>query len=152
MAEENKEVELEAKSKYFELMENNLTNCSTADFMKNAYKLRELVERFESATKINEIRSENRPIKDGETEEEKATNEKNFVHQKWSKMLIACFSENYDLTIELLAEVYFTTPEEICKCEPFELNNLLLKVLSDARVNDFFTSLRLWGLIDTATP
>ena len=42
----------------------------------------------------------------------------------------------------------FTEPAEIDELKPYELHNLLFLILSNERLNDFFTSLQLWGLID----
>ncbi|MBR1749955.1 MAG: hypothetical protein IJ740_03595 [Ruminococcus sp.] len=134
---------------YYKFIGNNLANCDTATFMKNAYQLRELVERFDKATGINNIRAEKLTVEDTASDEVKTVAEKNFIKDKWSRILGACFGNNYEITAELLAAFCFATVDEIKELEPYELNNLLFVLLSNARIKDFFTSLRLWGLIDT---
>ena len=137
--------------KYKEFVNNNLMNCDIPRFMQTAYSIREIVERFDIATGINSIRSEKMDIIDGETEAEHAEREKRFINDKWSRMMASCFGDNYEVTVELLAKVYFTTPEEINNLQPYEINNLLLIMLSNMRIRDFFTSLKLWGLMNTGT-
>ena len=144
-----KEDKTMAENKFDQLVNDNMTNCDTARFMKEAYKLRGVVERFETATQIKAIRAERFTYEGNETEEEKNDKAKTFMREKWSKIATACFGDNFEITKEMLAAMCFTEPAEIDELKPYELHNLLFLILSNERLNDFFTSLQLWGLIDS---
>ena len=145
---ENKANETE-KTGFFKYISDNMAKCDTAQFMKAAYAMVDVVEKFDKATKINDIRAEKLKLDGKETDEEKAEKEKAFIKDKWSRILGSCFGENFDITAEMLAGFCFTTADEIKALAPYEINNLLFIMLSNERTKDFFTSLRLLGLIDS---
>lgn len=134
-----------------EIFAHNMANCPVDEFMQHAYTLRTDVEEFIKYTDLVAIRAEKAPISDDMTEEEKKVTISKHVRDKWERILEASFGENREKTFEIMAKMCFTEVETIKALQPYELNNLALTLLSNSRINDFFTSLRLWGLVNTAT-
>jgi len=127
-----------------------MLNCSNIEFIKQANAIKSDVERFVKATKINEIRSEQLTYTGKETDEEKAELQKKFAHEKWNKILTACFVENTDITMDIIAKMCFTTAAELEKMQPQELEATAVLLLADERINNFFISLKVMGLFGTA--
>lgn len=126
-----------------------LADCSNLEFVQKANEIKGDVEKFLRATKINEIRREIAPLTGKESDEEKEQIIKAFNRQKWDRIFKRCMVEHADLTYNLIAKMCFTTREEIEQMPPWEFQATAIILLGDRRVNDFFTQLRLWGLLDT---
>lgn len=126
-----------------------MLNCSNIEFIKQANAIKGDVEKFVAVTGINKIRAEQIKYEGSETEEEKEQLQKAFAHKKWDKILVACFAENTDLTMKLIAKMCFTTVEELEKMTPQELEATAVLLLADSRINDFFISLKVMGLFAT---
>lgn len=126
-----------------------LANCSNLEFIQKANEIKSDVETFLRETKISDIRAEIAPLTGKETEEEKGKKLKAFGMQKWNRIFTVCMAEHTELTYNLIAKMCFTTREEIEQLAPFEFQALAIILLGDQRINDFFTQLKLWGLLDT---
>ena len=141
--------EKESKIEISEVFTNNMANCPQDVFMKHAYTLRSDVEEFVKLTGLADIRAEKPELSDDMSEEEKEKARTAHIHSKWDRILSACFGDNAEKSYEIMAKMCFSDTETIKALQPYELNNLALMLLSNSRINDFFTSLRLWGLMNT---
>lgn len=141
--------EKEQKIEINNVFTNNMANCPQSKFMKHAYTLRADVEEFVKLTGIAKIRAEKPDLSDDMTEEEKKKAITAHIHQKWDRILAACFGDNAEKSYEIMGKMCFTDTETIKALKPYELNNLALLLLSNERIIDFFTSLKIWGLMDT---
>jgi hypothetical protein len=128
---------------------NNMSNCPQNEFMKHVYTLRHDVEEFVKLTGIARIRAEKTELTDDMTDEDQKKAITAHTHDKWDRILTACFGDNAEKTYEIMAKMCFTDVDVIKGLEPYELNNLALMLLSSPRINNFFTSLKLWGLVNT---
>jgi hypothetical protein len=126
-----------------------LANCSNMEFIAKANEIKGDVENFLRVTKINDIRKEVAPLTGKETDEEKEKIIKDFNHSKWDRIFKACMTEHTELTYDLVAKMCFSTREEIEALSPWEFQLTAVILLGDSRINDFFTGLRLSGLLDT---
>lgn len=126
-----------------------LANCSNLEFIKKANEIKTDVEAFLKATKIMDIRRETVELTGKETEEEKAAKKKAFNHDKWNRIFKRCMAEHTDMTYDIVAKMCFSSREEIEQLEPWEFQMMAILLLGDKRINDFFTQLRLWGVLDT---
>ena len=126
-----------------------LINCTNLEFVQKANEIKTDVENFLRVTKINEIRRETAPLTGKESDEEKEKAVKAFNQDKWNRIFKICMTEHTEITYDLIAKMCFTTREEIEKLPPWEFQMIAILLLGDQRVNDFFTQLKLWGLLDT---
>lgn len=135
------------KSKNDELK--TLMNCSNIEFLTQANLIKADVEKFLKETKINEIRRKKLELTGKETDEEKKALDKKRVENIWDEIFKATFVERPEMTMDILAKMCFTTPDVIGELSPTEITNLAILLLGDRRINDFFTALSAWGLLDT---
>lgn len=126
-----------------------LINCTNIEFLTQANRIKSDVETFLKETGINVIRRKKTEYSGKETDEEKKALEKKRVEDIWNEIFQATFVERPEMTIDIIAKMCFTTPDEIEKLSPTEITNLAILLLGDRRINDFFTALSAWGLLDT---
>ena len=126
-----------------------LANCTNMEFVQKANEIKVDVENFLRATKISDIRRETAKLTGKESKEEKDKIIKEFSQQKWNRIFMTCMSEHTEMTYNLIAKMCFTTREEIEKLSPWEFQSLAIILLGDERINDFFTQLKLLGLLNT---
>lgn len=127
-----------------------LINCTNVEFLAQATKIKADVEKFIKETKIPELRRQRMPLTGKESEEEKAAAEKQRVEKIWDDIFKATFVERPEMTIDIIAKMCFTTPDEIEKLSPTEITNLAILLLGNQRINDFFSALSVWGLFGSA--
>lgn len=125
-----------------------MLNCDSITFLKYANMYRNDIEDFLKQTDINNIRNSGQKLTGDETEGEKKEIEKKNIREKWDKIFKACFVENMEITLDIIAKIYMTTVDELKKMSPIEIQNALILILADDRINGFFMALKLWGLSD----
>lgn len=125
-----------------------ILNCSSREFLKQMNAVKHDAEKFIRATKINEIQRSGVDIPDDASDEEKAKLRKKAIIEKWETIFNVCFSENCDLTYSLIAKLCFTDVETIEQWTPTQVSEMLILLLADSRINDFFTALSVWGLLN----
>lgn len=126
-----------------------LINCTNIEFLTQANRIKSDVEAFLKETGINDIRRKKTAYSGKETDEEKKALEKKRVEDIWNEIFQATFVERPEMTVDIIAKMCFTTSDEIEKLSPTEITNLAILLLGNERINDFFTALSVWGLLDT---
>lgn len=126
-----------------------LINCTNIEFLTQANRIKSDVEAFLKETGINDIRRKKTVYSGKETNEEKKALEKKRVEDIWNEIFQATFVERPEMTVDIIAKMCFTTSDEIEKLSPTEITNLAILLLGNERINDFFTALSVWGLLDT---
>ena len=126
-----------------------LINCTNIEFLTQANRIKSDVEAFLKETGINDIRRKKTVYSGKETNEEKKALEKKRVEDIWNEIFQATFVERPEMTVDIIAKMCFTTSDEIEKLSPTEITNLAILLLGNERINDFFTALSAWGLLDT---
>ena len=130
----------------------NLANCDPIEFMDQAYRIKESVERWMKATDILSIRSkkvEGLEIISSDMSEEEAEKirEKNKAlvsvqaRKNASEIFNAIFRDHPKETVELLGLICFVEPEHVREHKMSWYLANIGDILTDSDTLDFFTSL-----------
>lgn len=125
-----------------------LANCSISEFIRQAYKIKKVVEELYKVSGIAEIRKKLPDIKD-KTEEEAAELLREQSMKNISEILDACLGANAEKTVELIGLICFKEGEEVETLTPADVLDVALEVLNSERVLSFFSKLANLGLIST---
>ncbi len=138
-----------------------LANCKPSEFFKQAYRIKEAVEKWMNVTDIINIRKrmpELEVIKPGLSEEERKrifNDNKKKVEEQSRKnamaILDAAIGQYPDETLTILALCCFVEPENVDDHTVGEYLQAISELLSSQEVISFFTSLAQLGLLNMPT-
>lgn len=115
-----------------------LANCSTKEFLVKTNAIRHKAEKFIKAFSEINISSSYEKIKDVDRTDRKELLK--VTYPLISEILDVCLEQDIDALFEIVAELTFSTVEEVEKLEPAEITDVIFELLSSKRVIDFFIS------------
>lgn len=129
-----------------------LANCTLAEFLRQANKIRHAVSDFWDECKIGDIVNGVPVIPADATAEDKENIIRKFSKQKISDILDACLDTNAEKTVEIIGLMCFKSAEEAAQMDASEFFDVAFELLGSERVVSFFTKMASSGLIDTVKP
>ena len=115
-----------------------LANCSTKEFLVKTNSIRHKAEKFIKTLSSIDVSSLYEKIKDVDRTDRKELLK--VTYPLISEILDVCLEKDIDALFEIVAELTFSTVEEVEKLEPAEITDVIFELLNSKRVVDFFIS------------
>lgn len=117
-----------------------LINCNTKEFFKTFNSMRNDLDKFFKATKLNEIIYKTVELPDNLPKEEKEKIAVKRYNERVEKVVSACFGDNIDLTYDILTKMSFGNADYINQMGRVEIVSFVFTMFTNTKLLPFFTS------------